>query len=301
MRVGIWYGFRFSILLHSDDVESLNYIQSQLGLGLVRFKTTRPEVCFEVGNKHELWVIIAIFYFYNLNTKKHLDFLAFAKAFWLYRQNSEKDSKNVINSEIEEIKNSMNSKRTNFDLGMSHKFDITRSWLLGFTEGDGSFYYGRSSAGNLKYQLTQTGNKALMCAIQAYLYSLAPKDQFTVNNVINLYYQSKTDVWVLVVTQTAFIESVIIPLFNSMVFRTKKHLDYLDWLAIFNIQRKGLQFTEKGAKLVEEICNQMNNNRLTENRKPQTNRAKLISDITNLLALPSKFELREGGEKMNYF
>ena len=136
-----------------------------------------------------------------------------------------------------------------------------------------------------------------MTAIQAYLYSLAPQDQFTNNNAVNLYYQSKHDVWVLVVTQTAFIESVIIPLFNSMVFRTKKHLDYLDWLAIFNIQVKGLQFTEKVAKLVEEICNQMNNNRLTKNRKPQTNRAKLISDITNLLALPSNFELREYGKK----
>ena len=41
----------------------------------------------------------------------------------------------------------------------------------------------------------------------------------------------------------------------------------------------------------------MNNNRLTKNRKPQTNRAKLISDITNLLALPSNFEHREDGKK----
>lgn len=41
----------------------------------------------------------------------------------------------------------------------------------------------------------------------------------------------------------------------------------------------------------------MNNNRFTENRKPQTNRAKLISDITNLLALSSNYELREDGKK----
>lgn len=116
-----------------------------MGLGLVRFKSTRNEVCFEVGNQQDIWIIIAIFYFYNLNTKKHLDFLAFAKAFWLYRQNSDSDSKNDINSEIEEIKSSMNSKRINFDLGNSHKFNITRSWLLGFTEGDGSFYFDRSS------------------------------------------------------------------------------------------------------------------------------------------------------------
>lgn len=41
----------------------------------------------------------------------------------------------------------------------------------------------------------------------------------------------------------------------------------------------------------------MNNNRLTENSKPQTNRDKLISDITNLLALPSNYELRADGKK----
>lgn len=41
----------------------------------------------------------------------------------------------------------------------------------------------------------------------------------------------------------------------------------------------------------------MNNNRLTENRKPLTNRVKLLSDITNLLALPSNYEIREDGKK----
>ncbi len=298
IKVGTWYGFRFSILLHSDDVEVLNYIQCQLGLGSVKSKNTRAEVCFEVGNQQDLWVIIAIFYFYNLNTKKHLDFLAFARAFCLYRQNSDNATKKDINSEIEEIKSSMNSKRTNFDMANSHKFEITRSWLLGFTEGDGSFYCDRSS-GNLIYQLTQKGNRTLMSAIQVYLNSLAPQDQFTINNAVNLYHKSNNDVWLLVVTQTAFLESVIIPLFNSRVFRTKKHLDYLDWLAIFNLQKKGLQFTAKGAKLIEEIRNQMNNNRLTENRKPRRspNRVKLLSDITNFLALPSNYEMREDGKK----
>ena len=62
MKVGVWHGFRFSILLHSDDVEVLNYIQSQLGLGLVKAKNTRAEVCFEVGNRQDLFIIIAFFF-----------------------------------------------------------------------------------------------------------------------------------------------------------------------------------------------------------------------------------------------
>ena len=195
----------------------------------------------------------------------------------------------------------MNSKRTNFDMDNSHKLNITSSWLLGFTEGDGSFYYDRTM-GNLKYQLTQKGNKGLMSAIQAFLYSLIPeiegqdpltsiKDGVKLNT--DKYHKS---VWVLVVTQTAILESIIIPLFKSMVFRTKKSLDFQDWLAIFKIQKKGLQFTENGAKLVDEICNQMNNNRLTENRLRKTNRIKLILEINELLALPSNLEYRENGK-----
>jgi len=41
----------------------------------------------------------------------------------------------------------------------------------------------------------------------------------------------------------------------------------------------------------------MNNNRLTENRKPQTNRVELLSYITNYLTLPSNKVIREGRKK----
>ena len=131
----------------------------------------------------------------------------------------------------------MNSKRTNFDMDNSHKFNITSSWLLGFTEGDGSFIYDRTQ-GSLKYQLTQKGNKGLMSAIQAFLYSLIPEVEGPIKNGVNLNYKSGKSVWVLVVSQTAILESIIIPLFKSMVFRTKKSLDFQDWLAIFKIQKK---------------------------------------------------------------
>lgn len=120
------------------------------------------------------------------------------------------------------------------------------------------------------------------------------QDQSFTNNAVNLYHKGNSDVWVLDITQIAFLESVVFPLFNSMVFRTKKHLDYVDWLALFDIYIKGLQFTEEGAKLIGEICNQMNDKRLMESGKSPANRAKLVSDITNLLSLSSNYELRDG-------
>lgn len=111
-----------------------------------------------------------------------------------------------------------------------------------------------------------------------------------------------------------FIELVIIPLFNSMLFRTKKYLDgapptegrrrppptegadYLDWVAIFDIRKKGLQYTPEGHKVIDRILNQMNNNRLSTSSKPRIDRAELIIDLNNLLSLPSNYEYKEDGK-----
>jgi hypothetical protein len=51
-----------------------------------------------------------------------------------------------------------------------------------------------ASQGNLRYQLTQKGDEALMSAIQVYLKGLAPQDQLTNNNAVNLYYKNNNDV-----------------------------------------------------------------------------------------------------------
>lgn len=48
----------------------------------------------------------------------------------------------------------------------AHKVNIT-SWLLGFVEGDGSFFMRRD--GQLVFYISQKGNKALLEAIQEYL------------------------------------------------------------------------------------------------------------------------------------
>lgn len=81
-----------------------------------------------------------------------------------------------------------------------------------------------------------------------------------------------------------------------MIFWTKKSLDYLDWVAIFNIRKKGLQYTPEGQKLQDRISNQMNNNRLSTSSKPRINRAELILDLNNILSFPSDYEYKENGK-----
>jgi hypothetical protein len=80
--------------------------------------------------------IIAIFSKYCLNTTKHLNFLAFERAYSIYMKNNSPEGRKESKAIIDEIINEMNNKRTDFYLPSTH-FNITSNWLLGFVEGDG--------------------------------------------------------------------------------------------------------------------------------------------------------------------
>ena len=71
----------------------------------------------------------------------------------------------------------MNSKRTDFTLPESHKFIISCEWLLGFVEGDGSFFYDFNK-NTLVFSISQKGNKELLEAIKAFLIDRALQSNF---------------------------------------------------------------------------------------------------------------------------
>ena len=126
--------FKFTIGLHIDDQDVLNFIKNKLGFGLVYlYKNT---VSFIVTKKEDIWKLIDIFDKYTLNTSKFLDFIDFKKAFTKY-YDREKLTEELI-AQILQLKNNINTKRSNFNMPENH-INITKSWLLGFIEGDGSF------------------------------------------------------------------------------------------------------------------------------------------------------------------
>lgn len=266
-------------------------------MGFIGSVKTGNKAYYRVASRAEIEIIISIFTENSLNTTKHLNFLAFAKAFWLNHTKGYDNNLNDVNLEIESLKSTMNSNRSYFNMPNSHKFVLTSYWLLGFIEGDGSFSY-QHKTGTLVLSITQKENKALLDAVLAYLLSLAKSEDFVkgINEAGYVYFDSKGGVWNLRVMRGDFIEFVIIPLFNSMIFRTKKYLDYLDWVAIFNLRKKGLQYTPEGQKLIDRILNQMNNNRLSTSSKPRIDRAELILDLNNILSLPSNYEYKENGK-----
>ena len=70
--------------------------------------------------------------------------IIFKRAFLLYQGRDKRLYKKTFTNQILDLKNSMNTKRTNSVLPLDHKIVITKGWLLGYIEGDGSFFVSRT-------------------------------------------------------------------------------------------------------------------------------------------------------------
>ena len=84
------------------------------------------------------------------------------------------------------------------------------------------------------------------------------------------------------INQQDFIINKLIPLFDSMEWRSKKLLDYQDWKFILRLKRLGLEYTEEGLKVIDQIINQMNYNRLsTSGVSPKVDRGSTLDPKWN--------------------
>lgn len=128
------------------------------------FNTKRSEVANEVSAQREIEIILAIFNKFNLNTTKHLNFIAFERAFLLFVENNSQEARKELKPEIKSLKESMNKQRTDFTMPSNH-CNISNYWLLGFVEGEGSFYFSASNK-SLVFSISQKGNETLMLAIR---------------------------------------------------------------------------------------------------------------------------------------
>nr|YP_009254022.1 hypothetical protein [Hypomyces aurantius]ANC62708.1 hypothetical protein [Hypomyces aurantius] len=302
-KTGNTFAFRFLIKLHADDVNALNYIRNSLG-GIGDVISVGSVAYYKVTSQKGIKFILEIFTKYPLNSNKHLDFIAFREAYELYVSSVSKTEE--LAKEIVILKDSMNKKRTNFDSEKPHKINITDNWLLGFVEGDGSFCVAKTGL-ILTFSLGQKGNLALMEAIQSYLFNLANKNSSTTGRTevqgesINFIYLTKSSrkssseiIYVLIVKNKDYIENILIPYFDSLIFHSKKELDYLDWKSIGKLKNLGLHYLPEGVKLIELILSQMNENRLSSRGIKPVERNFIQSEVIRLLQGPSNYEIREG-------
>lgn len=172
MNNGHSYRFNFQITLHIDDISTLVFIQVKLGIGEIRDRGSKA--VFTIRAQKYIVKIIDILSKNSLNTKKYLDFSDFKRAFEFYTNSKEKTPELI--EKFSYIKKGMNKSRTWFNMPAEHKYRITPGWLLGFVEGDGSFFIRRNNY-QLNFAIVQHSRDLdLMYKICDFLYELPRVD-----------------------------------------------------------------------------------------------------------------------------
>ena len=281
------FSFMFKITLHRDDEAVLRYIKDKLGIGGVRFY--KNECIFNVTNKEGIALLISIFDKYNLNTTKHLDFLDFKEAFHLYRDGWRANFISVaggythknpnggsVKEKILELKNKMNTNRIDFRRPLNSPIIITKNWLLGFIEGDGSFFIRRDNLTPI-FAIEVTGVQiALLVEIKEFLENSLGFDKYSLFKIKNSSIiavrtnkarnNSKSSVS-LIISNINVLNNYFIPLFKETEFLTKKGKDFKDFKTICNIIYNGAHRKENIRSLVLKLANTMNNFRLSTNKE----------------------------------
>jgi Cytochrome c oxidase subunit III/LAGLIDADG endonuclease len=261
----IGFNFKFSIGLHIDDLPVLNHIKDKLGFGIVyAYKTN---CYYNVTRKEDILKIISIFDIYTLNSSKRLDYLDLKKAFFLYN-NRTKLSKELIN-QILNLKNNMNTKRTNFEL---LQVKISKSWLLGFIEGDGSFSLNRANLYPIfSINLTES-QLPLLIEIKKYLennlgFDAYSKQKLNSSSIIAIgktkgVNNSKPFV-TLIIINIHVLNNYFLPFFNECEFISKKGLDFNDFKIISKAIYIGAHRVKHIKDLIIKLSYTMNNYRLS--------------------------------------
>jgi hypothetical protein len=257
------FNFKFSIGLHIDDLPVLNYIKDKLGFGIVY--SYKYNCSYNVTKKEDILKIITIFDNYKLNSSKRLDYLDLKKAFYLYK-NRTKLSKELIN-QILVFKKNMNTQRTIFEVS---EVNISKSWLLGFIEGDGSFSLSRTSLEPV-FSITLTESQLpLLLEIKKYLENNLGFDPYSKLKSSSIIYINKTKevnnskpLATLKIKNIHVLNNYFIPFFNECKFISKKGLDFNDYKIICKAIYIGAHRIKYIKDLIIKLSYTMNNYRLS--------------------------------------
>ena len=164
--------------------------------------------------------------------------------------------------------------------------NITWSWLLGFTEGDGSF------------SISGTTPRFFIDSTKAEVQVLdSIRDFLGVGNV-NIRDNHKTRVnqkatVVFSINSIDFMYNFLIPELDQSNFYSKKYLDYIDWKIIVKLNYFGYHLLPEGLELINALKSRMSNKRLSSYSNSQSIINVSEQDIARVLELPAPYEIRD--------
>ncbi len=284
--------FTFQIGLHKDDEPVLNYIMNTLKCGHI--SKSKDRINYFVNDRDSLLhVILPIFDSVNLNSSKYHHYVIFKKAVTLVKDKSHLSD----NGKLEIIK----SKKEMSDMSdkwipssINSKIKITKFWLAGFIDGEGSFstnkYVPRFKLENHIKELE------LFNKIKEFLGVGNMLTSQRINRV------NSNPTIVLEVNRIKELKEVLIPLIynnDTILLKTLKSEDFSLWLNLINIYYKGYHTIPEGKYVFDAIKLHINKYRITTNISLLNNVQRIsIYEIENLLSklylINSPYEIKQG-------
>lgn len=254
----------------------LEYIRDKLNCGHISISNDKCNY-FVNDQKSILNVILPIFIFAELKSSKYFQFLVFKKAVNLLIDKVHLSSR----GKIEMLQYFYEMKDVNINSIARENMEINNDWLIGFTEGDGSFSWNKLKP-ILKFE-NNIKELNLFKSIFSYL---------KYGNLSILDRKEKGKFVILDITNINFLKNVIIPIYQNGML-TKKSQYFKDWSIIVNITYLGYHTLSEGKELILLIRSNMNNYRL--NNDLDIDNEKLIQEkLKFLLSLPSPYEVKNG-------
>lgn len=219
------WGLSYKLTQSKYNLRVLHYIKKQLGVGSITNGGTKAQF-FIRDRKIIETVLIPIFDKYPLLTTKYFNYVKFKKALTIL--NDVNLSKQDRNLELLAVKNSKVDndyippvwKNTNLPLAniKSAEQVMTKSWLVGFIEAEGSFYLVNKESNKIVhgFGITQKLDKIVLESIA-----------FILHIKTNIRYRELHNYYILDTTNSRAIENIIS--FFKDTMKGVKSLEYKIW------------------------------------------------------------------------
>ena len=224
------WGLNYKLTQSRYNLRILNYVKKELGAGSITKDGTKAQYFIRDKKIIEKF-IIPIFEKYPLLTTKYFDYVKLKRALLIL--NDESLSKKEKNTKLLIIKNSkpeanyVSPTWNNANLPLTSVNSIngvmTKSWLVGFIEAEGSFYLTNKDSNRIShgFGLTQKLDKVVLEAIRITLH---------INNPVR--FKELHNHYILDTTNSRAIENIIVYFKNTM--KGVKSLEYKIWARSYN-------------------------------------------------------------------
>lgn len=233
----IWV-FSFQISQSTYNLRLLYHIKSVLGIGTITIDEKRGNAVYRVRNKKNILnSILPIFEAHPLLTSKYFKYNCFKQALKVIEDiRLSKEEKHVIISKLllksKKLPKGFVSPAWNkvLQLKIQKKTAekvVSKPWLVGFTEAEGSFYLVKKSPERLVhcFEITQKLDRIVLENIGA-IFGKEPTDKKTYS--------------CLVISKQEQIKDIINYFFKSM--KGMKSLEYRIWARSFNKRKRGFVY-----------------------------------------------------------